>query len=275
MTADPAGPPNRRPWSLTRWLTIIVLVIAVHVALIWVFGQRHPTVAKPFEPAPSLTLAAESTNEWLALNDATLFALPDRNGFAGPEWIALPPLAVSRQPMTEPPQWLSEAAPLPFSELGAPFDALARTNRSPFVHFEFNQPPALTVLETASLFDLETNSALRIEGPIAKRRLLTPMKLPSWPFDDVIAPSVVQVLVNGAGNVLSAVLLSPGEFGQPAGPRDPDADQRAVELAHAARFAPLARSDTRMEASPAAGLTLGQLIFNWQTVPVSTTNAAM
>jgi len=56
----------------------------------------------------------------------------------------------------------------------------------------------------------------------------------------------VQVLVNAAGEVVSAVLLSPSGYDV--------ADQRALTLARAARFA------------PAAGLTVGQLIFNWRIV---------
>jgi hypothetical protein len=84
------------------------------------------------------------------------------------------------------------------------------------------------------------------------------MPLPSWPYADVIAPSRVQVLVNGAGEVVSAVLLPsdiPGEV------QDADADQRALELARAARFA------------TAPGLTVGRLIFDWCTVAPAATNA--
>jgi hypothetical protein len=68
----------------------------------------------------------------------------------------------------------------------------------------------------------------------------------------------VQVLVNGTGEVVSAVLLlsdNPGEV------HDADADQRALELARAARFA------------PAPGLTIGKLIFDWCTVAPVATNA--
>ncbi len=68
----------------------------------------------------------------------------------------------------------------------------------------------------------------------------------------------MQVLVNAAGEVVSVVLLPSNNSGEV---RDADADQRALELARAARFA------------PGSGLTLGQLIFNWCTVLPPATNA--
>ena len=77
---------------------------------------------------------------------------------------------------------------------------------------------------------------------------------------DVIAPSKVQVLVDEAGAVVSAVLLPPDNRAGAAAQYDP-ADQRALELARAARFAPSSR------------LTVGQMIFNWRTVPPPATNA--
>jgi TonB family protein len=63
----------------------------------------------------------------------------------------------------------------------------------------------------------------------------------------VIAPSVVQVLVDPSGDVASTALLESSGF--------KDADDKALELARAARFA------------PSSQLTLGELIFNWHTVP--------
>ncbi len=75
----------------------------------------------------------------------------------------------------------------------------------------------------------------------------------------MIAPSKVQVLVDTAGNVVSTVLLPP-DSGFAAADQYDQADQRALELARALRFTPSPR------------LTVGRLIFNWHTVPVTTTN---
>jgi hypothetical protein len=244
---------RRKGWPMSRWLLLIVLVLAAHVVLIFIFSTRKPITPRAVTNVPELELAGGS-GEWLALNDPTLFALPSREGFAGPAWLEPPPLHVHMVDWTEPPRWLQ----LPTEELGAIFSQFMQTNR--FVNFQF--PLKLPVQITVPLVPLEPTlaqtSTLHVEGDLAKRPLLTPMKLPSWPYGDVIAPSRIQVLVNAAGDVISAVLLpskNPGEI------HDADADQRALDLARAARFA------------SAPSLTVGQLIFDWHTVAPVATNA--
>jgi TonB family protein len=56
-------------------------------------------------------------------------------------------------------------------------------------------------------------------------------------------------LVDPAGNVVSAILLESSTFDA--------ADQRALQLARNLRFAPAPR------------LMLGEIIFNWHTVPTN------
>jgi TonB family protein len=78
-----------------------------------------------------------------------------------------------------------------------------------------------------------------------------PGPLPDWPFPDVLARTEVQVMVDGQGRVLSAVVL--GESGLPA------ADARALQAAHAIQFGPTP------EAAPVSGL----LEFFWRTAPTN------
>ena len=77
---------------------------------------------------------------------------------------------------------------------------------------------------------------------------------------DVIAPSRVQVLVDAIGDVVSAVLLPPDDSEAAASHYDA-ADQRALELARAMRFA------------PSSCLTVGRMFFYWHTVPPPATNS--
>jgi hypothetical protein len=107
---------------------------------------------------------------------------------------------------------------------------------------------------------LAQNSTLRVEGELAQRQLPSQINLTNWPYANVIAPSKVQVLVDAAGNVVSTVLLPP-DSGFTAADQYEKADQRALELARAARFA------------PSSHLTVGRMIFNWHTVPPPATNA--
>lgn len=247
-------PHGRVPWPLSRWLLLIALVLAAHVALIFIFGGRKPITPRPVTNVPELELAGGSS-EWLALNNATLFALPSREGFAGPAWLEAPRVEFHRQDWTEPPRWLQ----LPVGELGSVFSRFIQTNRFVTFRFELKPPPQFTVPVVPLVPEFAKTSTLRVAGNLARRQLLTPMALPSWPYPDVIAPSKVQVLVNAAGDVVSTVLSPSDGSGEV---HDAAADQRALELARTARF------------TPASGLTIGRLIFHWRTVTPPATNAA-
>jgi TonB family protein len=253
-TAEPAGGGLATPklqceggWLLSRWLMLVALVFVAHVALIVAFGERKPAAPRAVTNIPELKLATSSA-EWLALNDPTLFAQPNLAGFAGPAWLEPPHMEFHRQEWTESPRWL----PLPVTELGGTFSQFMLTNRFVASQFELKPPTEFIAPVTLIEPDLAKTSTLRIEGGLTQRRLLTPISLQSWPDDDVLAPSVVQALVDAKGNVISVVLLS--SSGLEA------ANQRALELIRAARFAP----------SP--GLTIGRFVFNWHTVAPPVTN---
>lgn len=248
-------PRGEGSWSWRRWLMFIALVFAVQLALIFAFGERKPIAPRAVTNVPELAFVTGSS-EWLLLNDPTLFALPNRKGFAGPAWLEPPRVEFHRLEWTEPPRPL----PLPVTELGATFSQFMQTNRFTTFQFELKPPPQFTAPVVPVEPVLAKASTFRIEGGLARRRLLTPMKLSSWPYADVVAPSKVQVLVNAAGNVVSAVLLPPYNPLATAGHYDAT-DQRALELARAARFA------------PSSNLTIGRLVFDWHSVAPAATNS--
>jgi len=257
-----AAEPIVPKWTWMRWLVVVAIVLAFHVLLIFIFGARKPITPAVVKDVPSLTLADAPAQDWLNLNDATLFALPSANGFAGMMWVELPPLPFRRQDWTEPPRWLA----LPAGELGADFHHFVQTNQFVQIQLELNLPPPLAAPVVAMQPPLPAASTVQVQG-LASRGLLTAMKLPSWPFEDVIAPSVVQVLVDANGNVVSAVLLPPENALEPNVIRDPDADDYAVAQARTARFAPAPSNAGSMGTSRVGALAFGRLIFNWQTVP--------
>ena len=139
------------------------------------------------------------------------------------------------------------------------FNEFMQTNRFPGLELELKPPLKLSSPGLPMEPVLAQTSALVVEGDIAQRPLLNPVKLPSLPYHDVIAPSQVQVWVDPAGNVISTVLL-PADNALEAAGHYAEADRRALDLARAARFAPGPR------------LTLGRLVFNWHTVPMTGTN---
>jgi hypothetical protein len=250
-----AGPKPGEGWPRKRVIFSVAIAIAAQVALIFVFGEKKIKPARTVSNVPQLQLA-DSSSELIALNDPALFALPHANDFASAVWLKMPANAPPDFRWTESPRWL----PLAAENLGAIFAQFMATNR--FADFQINFKPEpqfagpLSPVESA----LPKNSTAQISGDLAQRRLLRPLDLPSLPYNDVIAPSVVQVLVDAPGNVVSAVLL-PSENNSEAAGRLDAADQRALELARAARFAPALR------------LAVGKIIFNWHTVPLPATNS--
>jgi TonB family protein len=240
--------PQGEGWSQKKWLTIVAIIFAAHVAIIFAFGEKKQNVPRAVKNVPALKLADDS-DELLALEDPTLFALPHIEGFAGRAWLQPPRVQFHRQDWTEQPRYLVSPDA---KNLGATFQQFMRTNF--FASHTLNFKPEAKLsepvpVETAS----GQNSTLQIEGEIAQRRLLEEINLPSLPYNDVIAPSVVQILVDAAGDVASTALLESSGFR--------DADDKALELARAARFAPSSR------------MTFGKLIFNWRTIPLAATNS--
>ena len=257
----PKAPPGQEPqgggpWTRGHWLTVVALVLAAHVALLFVFGGRKQIVPRPVKNVPMLKLADDSS-EWLALNDPTLFALPHQKDFASAIWRQTTAL---KQPSL---RWTELPRPLPSPSadaLGLAFNQFMQTNH--FAGFELQFKPSLKLSAPGLPIEpvLAQNSTLRVEGELAQRQLPSPINLTNWPYPNVIAPSKVQVLVDTAGNVVSAVLLPP-DSGFTATDQYDQADQLALELARAARF------------TPASHLTVGRMIFNWHTVPPPATNA--
>jgi hypothetical protein len=257
--------PSPGRWPLHRWWLLIALVFAAHVGLIFALGDRRPMAPRPPGPALELQLAIGS-NEWLALNDPTLFALPHPRGFTAAVWRQISHDEFPPFRWAEPPRWLA----LPVEQLGDTLRRFGQTNT--FARFDFEALPAPDLASPAAWPETTPAppSGLRVAGDLARRELQNPIQLPSWSSADLLTNSVVQVLVDAAGNVVSHTLLHPE-----SGSKDPDqqrADERALELARAARFAPLPPAGDG-PANPLRRLSRGALIFEWRTVARPATNA--
>jgi hypothetical protein len=276
MTADSSGSTPIRRWSWLRWVSAVAVVFAAHVVLILAFGEHKPPAPVRVRHTPSLALVGESPGDWQALNDATLFALPENDGFSASMWTEIAPLDISEKIPPEEPHWLSPSNSMVMARLGAAFKGFVQTNHVAVIHFEFNLPPQVAAPVASLQPPIAPQSTLEIQGALAGRRLLNPVNLPSWQDADVDAPSIVQVLVDAAGNVVSAALLPQQIMSQQNSWEPPlvdnaNADQWAVELARTLRFSPLPSPTIGGPNLPPA-LAIGRLIFNWQTVPVTTTN---
>jgi len=242
-----------RRWPVAKLLVMIALVMAVQAGLIWRLGGPLPPVRRTTAPAPRFSLAGPVA----FLDDPTLFALPHREGFAGSAWLKLPKMEFNPANWSESNRWLV----LPVEQLGALFQNFVRTNPAPRFSTVAPFQPDLVEPELP-VEPLVTASRIRVEGDLARRRLLSRLDPGPQAAVDLLTNSVVQVLVDAQGNTLSPVLLS--------GCGSPTADQRALALAKSARFSPLPAPGS---GEPEPPPTIGRLVFEWQTLPLATTNS--
>jgi hypothetical protein len=264
MTSDTVEP---RPWPVRRWWIAIAIVFALQVGLVTWLEDRSPVRPRRAAAAPAFRFGDNRMDELLMVEDPTLFALPHLEGFSGEAWLKIPSLGFRATDWSEPARLLPPEIP----ELAGAFRNFVQTNGPPSFLAIAIVKPEWIVPENFSVAPPPAASRLRIEGELAKRRLLSAPPLQPWANSDLLTNSIVQVLVDAQGNPVSAVLLRPGLT--PSAPKQEEANQRALELARAARFEP-ARPRTRPNpGKPASGLSIGTMIFEWQTILVSSTNA--
>ena len=234
-------------WTWRKIFFFIGLALIIHVALICFFGTKKQIVPRQVANVPHLQLASDA-DEFIALANPTLFALPNPRDFGSVIWLKIPAVTPPSFRWDEPPQWL------PFNPKNPDVAQFAQTNAIPEIQLDVKPLPELSAPAPALGTALPQNSTLKILGNLAQRVRPGPVALPSLPDNDVIPPSKIQVLVDTTGNVVSAILL-PLTDSLETEERYGPADQRALEIARRLRF------------TPARRLMFGEIIFNWRTVP--------
>jgi hypothetical protein len=254
---------KRSRWPRRRWWWTIALVFAAQVGLIFWLGERGPAPSRPTSPAPTLRLAGGISAELLALQDPTLFALPHRQGFSGPAWLKVSPIPDRPSDWSEEPQTL----PLCMNRLGAPVRQQVETNRFVPLGLLPAPEPAWEPSDLPPLALSPEQSRLRIEGELARYRLLTTNDLPSWQYNDVLTNTGVQMVVDAEGRPRAVLLLFTSGYSK--------ADDHALTQARMARFeipGP-GGQEGAPPSTPLARLVRGLMIFEWHTVPLPPTNA--
>ena len=257
MSADIARP-LRWPWR--RSLFLIALVFALQVGAIYWLSDRSPIRPRMPTAAPTLHLSGNTSGEMLALTDPTLFALPHRQAFSGEAWLKIIPIPTTNFAWSESPRWLAA----PTQELGASFNRVIET-------YSFDQlqtfprpepdlaPPMLPRIAVTE------RSTFHLEGDLAARRLITKFDLPAWAHTDILNPTAVKLVVNAAGIPISTSLLATSGLKA--------ADDYARQLARTARFEPFGGGGPRRSANVLEGVSIGEILFEWQTLPPALTNA--
>jgi hypothetical protein len=241
-------------WTWRKMFFIVVLALIIHVGLIGFFGTKKQIVPREVSKVPHLQLASDA-DEFIALANPTLFALPNPRDFASVIWLRVPAVTPPSFRWTEPPQWL----PLDTKNPDLAFPQFMPTKAAPEIQLDVKPPPEVSAQSPALGSALPQSSTLKILGDLAHRVRPDPVALPSLPDNNVIPPSKIQVLVDTTGNVISAILL-PLTDGVEAEDQYAPADQKALQIARGLHF------------TPAKRLMFGEIILNWHTVPVFLNN---
>jgi TonB family protein len=247
--------PERRTWQF--WLWGFVFLFLAHALALLRFGEREAPIVTWEQPRPFFyySLDKESDRqiaEHTLGRDPTLFALPNPHGFSGGAWLSFQPEAPKLTNGSAPPEWLA----LSMEQLGQSLDDYVATN-SP------SEKQLLASVRAARNIEIRTpdqpfltRTLVKIEGPLASRKLVRVPALPSAMHSDVLPRTVITVSVRGDG-VVEAASVS-GESGLKA------ADEQAVEAARDFEFEPMPIRDALARA--VAAPTIGRLVFTWHAV---------
>jgi len=238
---------HEKPWSFLRWIVVVGLTFAAHIAFIYALGSHKLTATRPVKNDVRMQIAF-ARSELLELQDPTIFAGPHGHGFAGSTWLKPPEIELPTFRWTEPPRLL----PLATEQLGASFLNQSFADPLTIANPTIAPPPTFSVLLPPTPPAPVIQSSFRVAGALTTWQPVTASApLPLQRARDGLTNSVVQVLVDDSGQVLSATLMPPGSGLV-------EADQLALKVAATARFIP---PDAK------ASLTVGSLIFEWQSVP--------
>jgi hypothetical protein len=246
--------PEEPAWSAGRWTFYVVLVFGLHLGLFYGLSARQPQTVRPVVAAPVMQSypLAQFPAEW---EDPTIFAQPHPRGFAGQTWLPRPEINFPPFRWSEPARLLE----LPVAQLGNWLVQLANTNKLSVTFPSLVPPPTLTVLARPDAPQRLRDSTTRLTAGLIDRKWQNaPATLPRAAARDGLTNTLVQLLVDGRGFTISAMLLQPG-----CG--DSELDQTALRLARTARFNPVASPQST---------TVGTLTFEWATLPLTNRPAA-
>ena len=245
-------------WSRARWAVVVAWLVIGQVLVAW-WVTRWPKLAPPIADGnslfqlefPGLGRGAAAVDP--LMEDPRQFAFADPQGFSGTASRALPTV---EYPLAEWPvqsHWLG-AAPQP-GRLGAA--PAGKALPAPWPNLP--TPSLLASAATAPLL-VATNSTVIPRGTLAGRPLLNASPPPVLSGLEVLGPTVVEVGVTAAGEVLiSRVTRTSG---------NPVADQLALAWARSAHFSgnEVEVVGRTVETDP---LTWGELAFVWRVEPPS------
>lgn len=252
-------------WSRRQWLQVIGGIVAIQLLLVMVFSQRSLLPARTDESLTTVKLAPELASSRIAYGlggvpDPTLFALMNRQGFSARTWQDISFLEHSLTDWQEPVRWLAPDA----TRLGQDFSRNLLAGEVNRPQIDDKPAPQADVPEVVTDIALK-RSVVELSPELRGRSLVSAVQLPPQSHSEILTNSIVQVVVNPAGNVLSARLVRGSGWKA--------ADRAALEIASRAQFNRLPPpAGVQGHAWSAMAVTVGDLIFRWHTLPPTATN---
>lgn len=242
----PVPQPLEQSWSRRKFQWMFLLVLGSQVLLVGLLGTKTRLQPRALTQVPHLQLVSPDS-EWIGLGDPTLFARPNAHDVASAYWRQVPGRPLPQFAWPAPAGNLGSAA----AELGGKFRDQLELQR-PAEAPRPIKPEPLAAPPPVDWTAAPAQTTWQITGDLARRPLLGGATTP-WPAlaaAEVLGPSTVQVLVDQAGNLASAVIVHPNS--------NAAADQEAMKLVRNLRFA------------PGPNLTFGEITFYWHTLPATT-----
>ena len=257
MTSPAQTPPR---WTRERWLLAAAIIFALQIGIIFLLAEHPRETARNVKMETKFHLLAQPLSEdqiskSFFANDPMLFVSASLHGFSGPAWLRRPAPNYDLSETNESAHWLT----LNPEQLGKTM--LAAHENATQLPLQISDEPISQIDSLPIFLSPETmrgQSALRMEGPLAARRLELRALLPSWARSELVTNSIVQVAANAAGEVISARLLARSGFA--------DADQEALKISRTVRFHPEATAQK---------ISWGKMIFEWNTVAPEPTNGVV
>ncbi len=188
------------------------------------------------------TLTEERIEQTFFANNPMLFPLASQHGFSGNGWMAVQRPGYELPEEMEPPRWLALRA----DRLGLVMPTEPRSDL-PFQLGQQSTPQIEALPVFVPTVVVKTNSVVRVDSGLSERAIALPMALLAQVGTEVLSNSVVDIAVNGAGEVVSRRLALSSHSKK--------ADRDALQQAKLLRFRPL----------NSVGTIWGQAIFEWAT----------
>lgn len=240
-------------WSWAHWTLVISLFFGGEAAALLRFFRWPDTTPPPvaglprFEVGPEFSNPSSESQRGKLGGDPTFLALPSDTGFSRTPVHRITPSEYSPAEYREIAVWLPPSGAIEVPSISRP--------HAPQLDLPV---PRLPGERTAAKL-LPDSSWVEVQAP--GRRLSRPIVPPVWTNSDTLPPTVVEVSLNAAGEVLSARLISIRAVESNGTSR---ADEEALALARRARFEPLPPAAANLD-DPVAITGWQRLIVHWHS----------